>query len=172
MFLTQSIGFLQSRLQFLLHRKRHFESDWTHGLDQQFTNGFIDPTSRNPLTERLGMFDSFALTKILRPQPAVADVIANRHALATAATEDQSLQQCWPFAGRALAPVTSHRLCTFVKALLILLVVFPGQIAGVGSRNQRLPFILRELYNGETAVHGFANMASSIYKGSCIPRIV
>lgn len=71
------------------------------------------------------MFDSFTLTKILGPQPAVADVIANRHPLATAATEDQSLQQCWPFAGRALAPVLSHRLCTLVKALQILLVVFP-----------------------------------------------
>jgi len=57
------------------------------------------------------------------------------------ATEDQSLQQCWPFAGRALTPVLSHRLCTFVKALQILLVVFPGQIAGASSRDQRLPFI-------------------------------
>ena len=56
------------------------------------------------------MFDSFALTKILRPQTTVTDVIANRHPLAAAATEDQSLQQCWPFTGRALAPVLSHRL--------------------------------------------------------------
>src|SRR5205807_10012035 len=118
------------------------------------------------------MFDSFALTKVLRPQPAVADVIANRHPLATAAAEDQSLQQCWPFAGRALTPVLSHRLCTFVKALPVLLVVFPGQIAGAGSRNQGLPFSLRERYNGETAVHGFGNMASSIYRGSCMSRIV
>jgi hypothetical protein len=67
----------------LLHGKRDFESEWTHCLNQQFTNGFIDPSPRNPLTERLGMFDSFALARILRPQPAVADVIANRHPLAT-----------------------------------------------------------------------------------------
>jgi hypothetical protein len=71
-----------------MHAKRYFKSDWTHCLDQQLTNDFIDPTSRNLLTARLGMFDSFALTEILRPQPAVTDVIANRHPLAAAATED------------------------------------------------------------------------------------
>src|SRR5215472_13281914 len=52
-----------------------------------------------------------------------------------------------------------------VLALQILLVVFPGQIAGAGSRNQRRPFILRERHNSETAVHGFSHVASPVYKG-------
>src|ERR1700688_4462123 len=101
----------------------------------------------------------------------MAEGNANRHPLAAAATEHQSLQQCRSFAGGALAPVTSHRLRAFVKAFLILLVAFPGQVAGVCSPNQRLPLILRDLHNDQTTVHSFASVASSIYKGSRISRI-
>jgi hypothetical protein len=78
------------------------------------------------LAQRLRMLDSFVLAQIVGTQATVAYVIPDRHAPAAAAAEDQSLQQGRSFAGRALAPVTSHGLRALVKTLLILLEIFPG----------------------------------------------
>src|SRR5262249_10506295 len=108
------------------------------------------------LAHGLGMFDSVALAYIIGTQASLPHVIADRHALTTPATENQSLQQCRAFTCRAPAPIAPHGLRALVKPLLIVLIIFPGHIAGVGPEDQRLPLLLRERHDPAIPVDSFA----------------
>src|SRR5262249_61026899 len=86
----------------------------------------------------------------------------NCHALPAAATQNQPLQQRGSFSSRALTAVASHRLCTFVQPPLIFLIVLPGEITDVGSRNQRVPLLFRQVDNMQATVHSFSRVTSAL----------
>jgi hypothetical protein len=102
----------------------------------------------------------------------VAHVISDCHPITATAADNQSLQQCRSFTGRALAPVTSYGLRALMKPLLILFVIFPRQIAGVGSVNQGLPFFPRDRHDSGTAIDSLSTVVPPKHIGTGIPRIV
>src|SRR2546427_487195 len=72
-----------------------------------------------------------------------ADVISDIHAPAANATNGQALKQRRAFSWRALTPLWTKSVCVFSKSALILLVFFPGDVAGMGASEQGVPFRLR-----------------------------
>jgi hypothetical protein len=141
-------------------------------FDEQFANGLVDGSAVDALADRFGLLDALALADVLGTQAALAAVVTNRHAAPASTTDHESLKKCWTLTRRATAPVGSDRLCALMQTLLILLVLFPGQITGVGTRNQRIPLVPRGANHTRASIDCLACMGATIDECAGIPRVV
>jgi hypothetical protein len=119
-----------------------------------------------------GLLNAFALTDVLGTQAALAAVVTNRHAVPASTTDHDSLKKCWTLTRCASAPVGSDRLCALMQTLLILLILFPGQITGMGARNQRIPLVPRGANHTRASIDCLACMGATIDESACIPWVV
>src|SRR6266567_6121179 len=67
-------------------------------------------------------------------------MVADGHAIATLSTDDQTLQQGWPFSRRAMTAIPSERLTVLTQLLAIGFIVFPGDVANMGVLEEKRPF--------------------------------
>ncbi len=87
--------------QFIVNRQRHSDRLGRHDRDEEGPDGSIEIAPGNPLTGSGPMRDPVALAQVVRHNtPPTPLVIAHRHPLATAATDDESLQQDRPLPQR------------------------------------------------------------------------
>ena len=110
---AKSIDFIQPCLQLLLHGQSDIECDRVHHFQQYVTNHAIDLGARYTLTKRLGILDPFALANVFRAQASLAQVLAQRHAPATLATNNQALQQSRAFSRRTVTAISTKGLRVF-----------------------------------------------------------
>src|SRR5260370_21310547 len=89
----QPVGFLQPRLELVLHRQRHLQRERRYGLDQHAPDGLIEPAAGHALTDRLRAGDATLLTHIGGPQGAMTLAIAHSHPIAALTAYDHPLQQ-------------------------------------------------------------------------------
>ena len=66
-------------------------------------------------------------------------MILHLHAAATSSTKGQTLDQRWAFARRSPLPGAPILRGVFLQPLLILLILFPADIAGMRVGNERMP---------------------------------
>jgi hypothetical protein len=89
------------------------KGDGVDELYQHVCYEAIDFSSRDPLTDGLGIFDTFSLTDIVRYQAAATPVIADRHAPAAAPANDQTLQESSTFSSRTLVSLAALGMSIF-----------------------------------------------------------
>src|SRR3984893_16503761 len=172
LLLPQPVSFIQPRLKFLLDRQRYFELDGCDRFDEEVSDRLIDGRARNMLADWFPMFDALALAHVIRNQLLAAAVISHGHALATAAADQQSLQQSGAFPRRTSTAVFAIRLAGVAEAALVLLILFPVDIAGVRSPNQHFPFFSWYRFDDPVAFHSFAHMRSSVNESARVSGIV
>ncbi len=68
-------------------------------------------------------------------------MVANRHAVSTAAADHHSLEQRGTLARWPAAPIGSDCLRALVQSLLVLFVLFPREIACVNIEDQSIPLV-------------------------------
>src|SRR6266581_6735897 len=107
------------------------------------------------------MLDPILLAHIVGHETWAAAVIPNRHASSADATEDQPLQQGRAFTRRTLPTIVTVRLCILAEAALVLLVLFPGDVAGVHA-GQQDPLVARSLQECFAAVRLRASLPSTV----------
>lgn len=108
LLVAQLIRFVQTRLEFVLNRQRHFQCHGLNHTHEQFADGSIDLRSRDVLTDGQGLLDPVTLANIVNIQPPLAGVITDGHPLAANAAHHQALQQRRTFAGWALSTVKAQ----------------------------------------------------------------
>jgi hypothetical protein len=91
----------------------------------------IDVVSDHSLAYRYRVLDAVPLTDVLGHESLLARVVSNRHPASAYATDHQALQQRGTFAWRTLTTVCSDGLRVFSKALEVLFILLPGNVAGV-----------------------------------------
>lgn len=131
LLLTQTVGFVQPRLQLLLHGQCDFKRDGGNCIDEDVPDCLIDGSARNVLADRFAVFDALALAHVIWNQLPAPAVIAHRHALAAAATDHQSLQPGGAFPWWTLAPVLSVSLTVVVETALVLFILVPPWLGPV-----------------------------------------
>src|SRR5947209_9622182 len=118
------------------------------------------------------MFDTGALTNVIRNQPTPAAVIAHCHPFAAKAADQQSLQQRGAFAWRILATVFAIGLAVVAETALVLFVLFPIDVAGVRTTNQHFPSFSGNILDHPVALQSLTRMRSPINEGARVSRIV
>ena len=84
------------------------------------------------------------LAEIFGSEGVAAAMVADAHAHATATADDQALQQGGPFARRSMAAIDPEGVGVGAQALEDLLVLGPGDVAGVGVVQEDQPLITRQ----------------------------
>ena len=126
------------------------------------------------MADGLRTIHAASLAKVVRHRAAgteSTDVIGDVHAPAADATNGQALKQRRTFSGWALTALWTKCVCVFPKPALILLVLFPRDVTGMGAREQGVPFLLRQ-FSLVDSVHCFAPAGSPIREGSRVAGVM
>jgi hypothetical protein len=89
---AEAIGFIQACLQLLLHSQSNIERDRIHHFQQYVADHTINLGARNTLTDRLSVLNALTLAHVLGACSSQSHLIAQRHAPAALATNNQTLQ--------------------------------------------------------------------------------
>ncbi len=82
------------------------------------------------------------------------------------------MQQRGSLAWRPAAPIRAHRLRALVQALLVALVLVPGDVARMRSGNQRDPFVAGHAPQPRAAVDALARVAAPVDEGAGVSGVV
>ena len=91
LLLAQTIHLIQSGLHLLLDGERDFQRQGGDRLDKQLADGLVQVLTKDMLTCRDNVIGSVALAGILRYELRLPRVVADCHAAAADATDDQAL---------------------------------------------------------------------------------
>src|SRR5260221_12784197 len=98
-------------------------------------------------------------------------MVADGHAIATYATDDQSLQQGGPFSWGAMTAIPSERLTVLTQLLAIGFIVVPADVALMGILEAKWPFVLGDGLDAEPAIQPFTAVSPSVAERPSIARI-
>jgi hypothetical protein len=118
------------------------------------------------------VLDALPLADVLGHELSVTGVVTHAHALAAAPADGQTLQQGGALTRRALASLGAVRLRVLVQALKVCFVLLPGEVAGVGSEDQRVPFLARQLTTAFLAAGQPASPAAPVGEGARVTRVL
>src|SRR6267154_452873 len=135
----QRIGLGDPRFDFLLNRNGNFQGHGLHQFEQQSTDRLIDNRTRHALTDLFCVSDGCFLADVGWGHLVIGDVVMYAHAFSADAAEDAALQKRRPLACRTSLTCATESECVFGQSLLIRFKLFPGDVAGMGPRNQKLP---------------------------------
>ena len=107
---TQAVGFVQARLDFLLHGQSHLHRHGGHGFEEQLPDCCINASPRNYLTDRLTVLHVIAITKVCRGKMLTTMIVTHAHSIPTNTTDHPSLQQGRAFPGWTVTAVDSVSL--------------------------------------------------------------
>src|SRR5438094_1875166 len=123
------------------------------------------------LTGWPALLDALTLAHIVGDLAAVTHMVAERHAAPATAAYHQALQQCGSFPRGAATPIFAQGLRRFAQPSLILLVVFPRQIAGMHVGHNQ-PFRLGLGTTGAVPWPGHPLAATAKHKGAGIAWVM
>jgi hypothetical protein len=134
--LVTEVSFGQSRHRarpgsFPAGAKFHRLAPAVRNLRSHLAHRVIDVISDHSLADRYGVLDAVTLADVLGHEAVLTRVVSDRHSAPADATDYQTLQQRGAFAWRTLATVCPDGLRVFAKALQILFILLPGDVAGV-----------------------------------------
>jgi len=92
--------------------------------------------------------DVLADASVVGHERALALVIVDAHSLSAAAADGEALQQYGAFAGGTAGAVLAVRAGVVSECALVVLELFPGEVAGVRVRDQRGPLLAGQLVRG------------------------
>ena len=98
---TDAVGLIQTRGDFLLHGKRDIQRDRCDAIDEQLTHGSVDAGSDNALAQRIAEEPAPADADIVRHDARLAGVVVDIHTAAAQTADDFSLQQSGAFSSRS-----------------------------------------------------------------------
>jgi hypothetical protein len=139
----QAISFLDPGLDFLLDREGDLQGQRRNGFDQQLADGSIDASAVNHLAWRFAALLCAAVAFVVGDELSALSVVGHAHGVAAKATQRQSLQQGQPCASWTAMVGVPH-LLVLPQLPLVVLVLFPGDVAGVGVAQQGVPLLLRQ----------------------------
>jgi hypothetical protein len=168
----EPIGLVGARLELRLDRERDFQSEGGDSVKEELAYGGVDRGARDCVTGRKAVLDGHSHAPVLGNLDAAAEVIADGHAPSASATDGEPLEERRAFPGGTGGAVTAVGLRVGKKELLVELELLPGDVAGMGSVDERCPLVARNGLHGDLAVGSFAATLSAIYEGPGIPRVV
>jgi hypothetical protein len=169
---AELVGFIGAGFEFGLDGQRDLERERGDGLQQQLFDRLIDGVAWKLLADRSGALDVVVGAAIVGHERVAALVIADGHASSAASADHESLQQRWAFAGGSGGAVGAVRIGVCCQQLLVVLELFPGQIAGVRVVDQAGPLLAWELSGGGAPVRSLARPALSIDERAGIAGVV
>jgi hypothetical protein len=89
--LPQPVHLVQPGLDFLLNRKRDFQRERRHCVDEQPRYCLVNVFSEYALANRDEMVGAVALADVLRNELRLSGVVTNRHSAAAKTTDRQAL---------------------------------------------------------------------------------
>src|SRR5947209_17811131 len=152
-------------MQFFIHLQSRVNRERSHLSQQQLSHGCIEPGAQNMLAGVLAcLLYALFLAHIFRNEmPSLLGLmVADGHAIATLSTDDQSLQQSWPFSRGAMTTIPSERLTVLTQLLAIGFIFFPGDVAHMGVLEEKRPFFLGDGLDAELAIHPFTAVGPSV----------
>src|SRR5687768_13519794 len=105
------------------------------------------------------------LTQVVRYEHALPTVILKAHSPAATSAECETLKQRWALAGRRFQ-FDDTRLGIPLEILLVLLKLFPTDVAGMGSGDQGVPLFAGHHTLDATASRRVLGMPSATIKVS------
>ena len=128
---------------------------------------------RYTLTEPLPFLDPIALTHVRYTKASLVMVVTYGQALATETAKGQPLEQRRAFA-RRMAPLaaTTVRHGVLQQVSTIALILFPGDVTGVGLGQDRVPLILRHAANETLAIRHSAHARLTMHVTAGVARIL
>jgi hypothetical protein len=88
---SEPISFGVACVHLRLYCQSGFHRERSNGVDQELADGSVECSTADHLADRLLALDPFAFTSIVRDQPIVPMVVADRHPFAAASADDQTL---------------------------------------------------------------------------------
>ena len=126
--------------QLLEHLDRDVDRRGGDGIEHKVADRTVYRRARQALALWLRAFNPPALTAIERFRMTVRHDVADRHAAAAPAADDEPLQQGHALA-RCAAPICAVALGAGAQRLLVRFELRPGDVAGVRVRQEDFPLI-------------------------------
>ena len=170
---TELVGFVGAGFELGLDGEGDVECERGDGVEQQLPDRLVDACARGD-AGRPGrcVLDVVVGAAVVGHERVAALVIADGHPSSAASADREALQQRGSFAGGAGAAVGAVGIGVGGEQLLVLLKLFPGEIAGVCVVDQADPLLAWELPCGGAPVRGLAGPALSIDERAGIARVV
>ena len=127
--------------------------------------------ARDVLATRSSGLDGIA-PAVVGGLDAAAGVVSHGHPLSAARADRQALQQGRAFPCRAALPVGAVGLAVGQQGLLVGLVLFEGQVAGVRVGDQREPLLAGHGDDGRFPGRGTGSAASPVGESACVAGVV
>src|SRR5258708_22127702 len=174
LLIPQVLCRLDLGMQFFIDLQSGVNRERGHLSEQQISNGRIEPCAQNMLAGLLCcLLYALFLAHVFRNEMRclLGLMIADGHAIATLSTDDQSLQQGWPFSRRAMTAIPSERLTVLTQLLAIGFIVVPADVAHMGVLEEKWPFFLGDGLDAEPAIQPFTAVGPSVAERPSIARI-
>src|SRR5260370_6764788 len=142
LLIPQVLCRLELGMQFFIDLQSGVNRERGHLSEHQISHGCIEPCAQNMLAGLLCcLLHALFLAHVFRNEMRclLGLMVADGHAIATFSTDDQSLQQGWPFSRMAMAAFPSERLTVLTQLLAIGFIVFPGDVANMGVLEEKWP---------------------------------
>jgi hypothetical protein len=169
---AHGVGFGGAGLDLGLDGEGDLEGQRGEGLEQQLADGGVGGGAGDGLAARPGVVDALAHALVVRDLGAAAGVVADRHPPPALSADGQALQQRGAFPGRAGGPVGAAGGGVAEQDLLVSLVLFPGDVSGVGAGDQRGPLVPRQRLEAVLAVGAGGAAAAAVDERAGIPGIM
>src|SRR5439155_1792548 len=112
-----------------------------HSVNHELRDYLVDPATGNYLAQILAGFDLLSHAGVVRLRAPLPYPITDRHPATATTTQQHSLEQSDALSGRALTTIATVCIVVVAQPGEIRLVVLPGDVCGVGVREEDLPLV-------------------------------